>query len=202
MNMTTTTSANQPLSLSLKTGFSLIIEDHENEDITTIRQFLVIEQFSELMEYFFQSTSLGVALFDEKFEVITSVGWQKICTHFHQKHPESFKSCIESQNYFRKNFKPDEVLSLKCNNGLWDMAYPIYAGHTFLGYVGFGQFFISDDVIDKEFFIQQSQKYNFDTEAYIGQLRNIPIFPIQKLESHIILFLNLLKLNIKKVNVQ
>lgn len=82
------------------------------------------------------------------------------------------------------------------------MAYPIYAGHTFLGYVGFGQFFISDDVIDKEFFIQQSQKYNFDTEAYIGQLRNIPIFPIQKLESHIILFLNLLKLNIKKVNVQ
>jgi len=196
------TSEKTSLQISLKPDFSLVFDKNEYPTITSIKEVLVSKQFSELIESFFQSSGLGVALFDEKFEVVTSVGWQKICTHFHQKHPESFKSCIESQNYFRKNFKPDEILSLKCNNGLWDIAYPIYAGHTFLGYVGFGQFFISDDVIDKEFFIQQSQKYNFDTEAYIGQLRNIPIFPLQKLESHISLFLSVLKLNVGKANGQ
>lgn len=201
MNKSTGTSEKTSLQISLKPGFSLVFDKNDFPTTTSIKEVLVSEQFSELIESFFQSSGLGVALFDEKYEVVTSVGWQKICTHFHQKHPESFKSCIESQHYFRKNFKPDEILSLKCNNGLWDIAYPIYAGETFFGYVGFGQFFVSDDVIDKEFFIQQSQKYNFDTEAYIGQLRNIPIFPIQKLESHISLFLNILKLNIETANV-
>jgi ligand-binding sensor protein len=93
------------------------------------------------------------------------------------------------------NFKPNEILSYKCKNGLWDLAYLIFRQKAFLGYVSFGQFFIDDEEIEKAFFVQQSQKYNFDTEAYISHLRTIPIFSNPKLESHIALFLMILNLN-------
>jgi len=194
MNNDTDNPEKRTFTISLKTDFA-IAKIRNAENIKSISQLIDIEQLSVIMEPFWQSTGLGVALFDENFDVLTSVGWQKICTHFHQKHPEAHKSCIESQNYFRKNFKPDEILSYKCKNGLWDLAYPIFQQETFLGYVSFGQFFINDEEIEKAFFVQQAQKYNFDTEAYISHLRTIPIFSSVKLESHITLFLTMLKLN-------
>jgi ligand-binding sensor protein len=183
------------LQISLKNPIKIIPENAAKKSIQSVKQLFGVDQLSELMEPFRLSTGLGVALFDEHFELLASAGWQKICTHFHQKHPEAHRSCIESQNYFRNHFKPDEFLSYKCKNGLWDIAFPIYNHDAFIGYVSFGQFFINEEEITKDFFVQQAQKYNFDMEAYISQLRSIPIFSREKLEAHVSLFLTMLKYN-------
>jgi ligand-binding sensor protein len=182
----------QPLAFSLKMENNFWGLNDRMERISSIKQVVEIDKLTNIIEHFSHSTGLGVAFFDEDFELLASAGWQKICTHFHQKHPDAHRSCIESQNYFRKNFEPDEMLSYKCKNGLWDIAFPIFQQDIFLGYVGFGQFFLNNEEIEKEFFVRQARKYNFDTDAYISHLRTVPIFPREKLESHVLLFLTIL----------
>lgn len=159
----------------------------------SIADIIDIEDLKEIMEPFYETTGLGVGLFDNKNKLLVSAGWQKICTHFHQKHPEASSSCAESANYFTKNFEPNKAISYKCKNGLWDMAYPIYVDDDFLGSINFGQFFFDNEKIDRDFFVNQATKYNFDQEEYLGQLRNVPILGADKINAYIKLFVTIIE---------
>jgi len=111
-----------------------------NHEIS-IATIIDLKDLKDLMVPFYEMTGLGVGLFDKNNKVLVSVGWQKICFHFHQKHPEANQSCIESERFFKKNFEPNKAISFKCRNGLWDIAYPLYIDDDFLGSIYFGQFF-------------------------------------------------------------
>ena len=167
-----------------------MIESNREISITTI---IDIDDLKDLMIPFYEMTGLGVGLFDNNSKLLASVGWQKICSHFHQKHPDANQSCIESERFFKKNFEPNKAISFKCKNGLWDIAYPIYIDDDYLGSFYFGQFFYDYDVIDKKFFINQAQKFNFDQEAYIGLLRQVPILNPSKVDSYVKLFVTIIE---------
>ena len=152
-----------------------------------------IDDLKEIMIPFHESTGLGVALFDENHELLASEGWQKICTNFHQKHPEAHHSCLESENYFKKHFKPNQAISHKCKNGLWDIAYPIFLDDNLIGSIVFGQFFYADEKIDKTFFIGQAEKFNFDQDAYITELKTVPIMNRGQIESYVKLFVKIIE---------
>lgn len=152
-----------------------------------------IDDLKEIMIPFYESTGLGVALYDENHQLVVSEGWQKICTNFHQKHPKANHSCIESENYFKQNFEPNKAISYKCKNGLWDIAYPIFLDENLIGSISFGQFFFDDEEIDKTFFVKQAEKFNFDQEAYISQLRKVPIINRLKIDSYVKLFVKIIE---------
>jgi ligand-binding sensor protein len=164
----------------------------DKDGINHVSSYLDTEGLQEIMNDFFDVTGLGVGLFDKKNEVVANAGLQKICSHFHQKNHETHKGCKQSEKFFKKNFSPNEAISYKCNNGLWDVAYPIYIGTDNIGNVRFGQFFYANEQIDKNFFITQAEKYGFDLEPYIEQLKQVPILEEKKVISSITLFLKVL----------
>lgn len=165
--------------------------------IISISDIINLDDLKEIMEAFLDATGLGVGLFDNNNKLLVSAGWQKICTNFHQKHPVAHKSCIESEKYFKNNFTPNKAISYKCSNGLWDIAYPIYLDDDFMGSIFFGQFFYDDEEIDKDFFIGRAKKYNFNVDAYIDQLKNIPILNRKKVESFVKLFVKIVEKSAK-----
>lgn len=165
----------------------------DNDLDVNIASIIDVEDFKDLMIPFYEMTGLGVGLFDQNNKLLVSVGWQKICSHFHQKHPEAHKGCVESENFFKKNFEPNKAISYKCKNGLWDMAYPIYIDDEFMGSIYFGQFFYDNDAIDKTFFLNQAEKFNFDQEAYIGLLKEVPILNQKKIDSYVKLFITIIE---------
>lgn len=172
-----------------------------NQDIS-LADLIDIEDLKEIMIPFYQATGLGVGVFDQNNRMLASAGWQKICTHFHEKNPVSHRSCKESENYFKKHFEPNKAISYKCNNGLWDVAYPIYIDDEFYGSIYFGQFFYSDDVIEKEFFLSQAEKFNFEPEAYINELKEVPILEKSKVDSDVKLFLKIVEKMAKSGRLQ
>lgn len=163
-----------------------------DEDLT-ISSILDLDDLKDIMEPFYEMTGLGIGIFDQQNRPVLTVGWQKICSHFHQKHPLSHKACIESEQYFKNNFEQNMAISNKCSNGLWDMAYPIFVDNELIGSIYFGQFFYDTDTIDKEFFLNQAAKYNFDQEAYIELLKKVPILSKQKIDAYIKLFVTIVE---------
>lgn len=165
----------------------------DSNTTVSISDLINIEDLKEIMDVFLDATGLGVGLFDNNNKILVSAGWQKICTHFHKKNPSAHKSCIESEHFFKNNFEPNKAISYKCNNGLWDIAYPIYVDDDFLGSIFFGQFFYDDEEIDKTFFEERARKFNFDVDAYIEELKNIPILKRTKVESYVKLFVKIIE---------
>ncbi|MFA9389887.1 MAG: PocR ligand-binding domain-containing protein [Prolixibacteraceae bacterium] len=165
----------------------------DSDEEISIASIIDLNDLKDLMIPFYQLTGLGIGVFDKNNRLLISEGWQKICSHFHQKHPESSKSCMESEIFFKKNFETNKAISYKCKNGLWDMAYPIYLDEEFLGSIYFGQYFLDTDKIDKSFFIDQAVKFNFNQEAYLEFLKNVPILNQQKIDSSIQLFVTILE---------
>lgn len=151
-----------------------------NHDIDSIETILEIKHLNEIIDSFYSFTGLGVAIFSANHKVLLKQGWQKICTNFHKKNNIASKSCFESEAFFQKNYMPNQVISFKCSNGLWDIAYPFFIKGVFVGSIHFGQFFFDDDEIDKSFFIQQAQTFNFDEDQYIDTLKEVPILNYNK----------------------
>jgi ligand-binding sensor protein len=75
-------------------------------------------------------------LFDKKNEVVANAGLAENLFPFSPEKPRNLhKGCKQSEKFFKKNFSPNEAISYKCNNGLWDVAYPIYIGTDNIGNV-------------------------------------------------------------------
>ena len=160
-----------------------------NKIFSSISQMVNIDDVVEIMDPFYRSTGLGVALYDENHVLLKSKGWQKICTLFHKQNTEAHKGCIESERFLTKGFRPDLAIAHKCRNGLWELAFPIFMNDKRIGHVNFGQFFLTGEEIDKNYFLEQAEKYSFDKEKYICFLRNVPILAVEKIESDVELFL-------------
>lgn len=159
---------------------------------SSIEDFLSINDLKLIVESFYELTQLGVGIFSSNHTSLINIGWQKICTDFHQNHPKASKSCKESEKYFRNNFTKNKALSYKCKNGLWDIAYPFYINNQYIGSIYFGQFFYTTDTIDKSFFKEQAEKFDFDTDQYINYLKNVPILAEDKVISAIRLLINVI----------
>jgi PAS domain S-box-containing protein len=55
-----------------------------------------VKAIQPLMDDFFRLAHIPMSLSDLEGNVLVCVGWQKICTRFHRKHPETSRYCIES----------------------------------------------------------------------------------------------------------
>ncbi|MCG8616503.1 MAG: PAS domain S-box protein [Desulfobacterales bacterium] len=116
-------------------------------------------------------------------EVYAAAGWQRICTEFHRKHPETNNRCIESDTHITGKINTGEVSAYKCKNGLWDIGIPIICENRHLATIFLGQFRYEDESLDKEMFIHQAQEYGFPTDRYLEALEEVPVFSREKVEA-------------------
>ncbi len=116
-------------------------------------------------------------------EIYAGVGWQRICTHFHRKHPETLARCVESDTAIAGKITKGETLAYKCKNGLWDIGIPIMCDNRHIATIFLGQFIYEDEKIDKVFFKNQAAEYGFNVDDYLGALEAVPVFTKEKVGS-------------------
>lgn len=167
-------------------------EPHQHEFSFT--DLVDCKQLQDLMNNFYELVGYGVGIIDNTNTVLVATGWQDVCTKFHRVHPETCKKCTESDNYITQMRQPHEPVEYKCQNGLWDIAYPIIIDGKILAGVYFGQFFYDDEIIDYPFFEKQAEHYNFNKLEYINSLKKVPVVSRKKVKSLISYYAKLAQL--------
>lgn len=158
-----------------------------------ISDLIDIDEFKELMEQFYNITNVSYGLVDAKGEVISGIGWQKICTKFHRGNIESRRLCIESDTSINVDLPSNKDFDVYvCKNGLMEAYVPIVIEGNHVGTLFFGQFFL--DKPDKEFFANQADKYGFNKEEYLIELDKVPIISMEDLNSYMKYFSQLAKI--------
>jgi PAS domain S-box-containing protein len=141
-------------------------------------QLVPVKQLQHLLEALFRLLGVSCAILDDREQVLVSVGWQTICSRFHRQHPETVEHCRQSDAYIKSRLDncAEGYSDYRCENGLWDVAMPIFIEERHLATFFIGQFFYTDEPPDLEFFRTQAARYGFDESAYLAALQQVPIF--------------------------
>jgi ligand-binding sensor protein len=133
-----------------------------------------INQFTKLMESFYQLDGIPHRLCDIKGNILSSVGCTNLCKNFHRKNPISAKRCSENNLNCKKVVKQEKGYSYYiCQNGLIEAVLPIYINNVHIGNLKFGEFLFDEPNID--FFRGQAIEFGFNEEEYIEALRKTPV---------------------------
>ncbi|GEM_PF-1996903 len=142
-----------------------------------------VSKIQELHDSIYKSFGILTAILDPDGTVLVSSGWNKICTEFHRKHPESAARCRESDIALAKPLgKNEKYKSYKCLNGLIDVAMPIYIEGEHIATLFTGQFFFEDPDVD--FFRSQARMFGYDEKKYLNALQDVPVITRDKLDIH------------------
>ena len=142
-----------------------------------------VEAIQLLMNDFYASTHIPMAIVDRGGSVLVGVGWQAICTCFHRIHPETCAHCVESDTLLSADVPVGEYKLYRCKNNMWDVATPIMVGDRRLGNVFTGQFFFDDEPLDYDLFRSQARRYGFKEAEYIAALDAVPRLSREKLNA-------------------
>jgi diguanylate cyclase (GGDEF)-like protein len=152
-----------------------------NESNFRLESLVDIAKLQSLMERFHQATNIPIGIISLDHEVLVGVGWQRICTDFHRKHPEACQNCRESDAFIHGLDDVDDFVEYKCKNGMWDIAVPLKLHGRTLATLFLGQFFYEHETVDRDYFIQQAERFGFDRQAYLDALDRVPTYSRKKI---------------------
>lgn len=155
-----------------------------------LEDIIDIKSAQSMMNNFYTLFKIPTALLDLEGNILMATNWEDICVNFHRSHPETRKSCKESDTQLSKGIPPGEFRLYKCKNGMWDIATPIIAGNRLLGNLYMGQFFFEDEEIDYEKFRKQAKEYGFDEKEYIKALEKTPRLSREKINTAMSFYLS------------
>lgn len=146
-----------------------------------ITDLIDLPLLQQLLNAFYELTGIRHAVLDAESNILSSTGWNEICTDFHRVCPRTEQRCIESDSYVSRHL--DEGLSYvgyKCLNGLMEYATPIIADGQYLGSIYMGQ--LLHEPPDGEFFINQAREFGFEEESYLEAVRKVNIAPEKRIK--------------------
>ncbi|QZY55376.1 PocR ligand-binding domain-containing protein [Crassaminicella profunda] len=150
----------------------------------TFTDLIDLKQFQRLMESFYNISKVPYTLLDLDGNILSSIGWQDICTKFHRINPKSASRCKKSDLSIKDRFNPVEKYGIyQCENGLMDAFIPVIVKDEHIATLVLGQFFLSHP--DIAYFRKQAQTFNFDESAYLKSLSRVPIITKEQLQSYI-----------------
>ncbi|MCP4591641.1 MAG: response regulator [bacterium] len=139
-------------------------------------------ELQELLESFCESVGIAAAIVDLEGKVLVGARWQRICTHFHRRNPQTCQKCIESDTVIANQLREGERFSVyTCKNGLTDAASPIIVHGKHIANLFVGQFLL--DPPDLRLFQKQAAEHGFPLDEYMSALADVPVVDRQKLES-------------------
>lgn len=155
-----------------------------------ILDLIDFEKVDTLLEGFNRTTGFVTAILDLEGNVLSKSGWRTICTEFHRIHPETSKKCTSSDTILAGKMAEGEKYHFyKCLNGLVDVAVPIVIKGEHIANLFTGQFFFSEP--DRSFFVQQANKYRFNSEQYLKALAEVPVFSEEQVKPVLDFLLNM-----------
>ena len=146
-----------------------------------LQDLIDVPKFQELLDRAYDAFDLASAILDNKANVLTASGWQKLCTDFHRVNPKTLEKCQASDMYILDHLEDAKPsVSYNCALGLVDCATPIFIDGEHLGNVFIGQFFTKAP--DLEHFRAQAETFGFDVEAYLEAVRRVPVISQDKMD--------------------
>ncbi len=140
-----------------------------------------IPKFTEVLDSFYKATQIPNGLVGEEGEIISQSGWVDACALYHRANPHSNQHCIQSNLELMSNLHEGQVAYSFCKNGLIDYATPVVIEGQRIATLFLGQ------VLDKEpdilFFQEQYKKFDYDKDAYLKAIHDIPIVPKEQMEA-------------------
>lgn len=150
-----------------------------------ISDLIDIPLLQQLFDSFYELTGIMHAILDAENNIISSTGWEDICTKFHRICTETEQRCKESDSYIAKHLYDGPYIGYKCLNGLMDYATPIVVEGQHLATIFMGQ--LLHEPPDEEFFHQQARDFGFEEVSYIKALHKVNIVPESQVK-HIMKF--------------
>jgi PAS domain S-box-containing protein len=143
----------------------------DKQDLTNL---IDLQALQSMMDDLYTVSKIGFALVDLRGNVLAANGWQDICSKFHRVNPQSLWNCLESDLILTQGVSQGEFRTYKCKNNMWDIVTPVFIGNKHVGNLFSGQFFFDDEVVDKDLFAKQAERFGMDKEAYLAALEKVP----------------------------
>jgi len=149
-----------------------------------LQDLIDIGLFQDLQDRLDVICSFPSSITDKDGKILTATAGQDICTQFHRKNKECEKLCIQSDLYIKNHIhEADPAVTYHCPLGLVDNAMPIIIDGFHCGNFFTGQFFLEEP--DMEFFRAQAGKYEFDEDAYLKAVKQVPIWTQKQLDNYL-----------------
>ena len=147
----------------------------------TFKELIEVEGMNHLFKSFYAIVGVPIAIIDLEANVLASSSWNPICTNFHRVNAESCAKCHESDISLANDLSKFKEFNIyRCKNGMTDSASPIIIENEHIANLFVGQYLLEKP--DREFFINQAERYGYDTNAYLNALDKTPILSAEKSE--------------------
>lgn len=150
-----------------------------------LEKLIDIKRLTRLFDAFHLATGIAVSIVSLDGETCADAGYQKICSDFYLRHPESAAAC--RQNKARLHAKltngVDPIVH-RCPFGLFNGASPMIIDHTHVASLFTGKFlFEPPDADTMAGFKQQAAKWNFDEAAFTSAVNDIPVISEERIKA-------------------
>jgi PAS domain S-box-containing protein len=150
----------------------------------TFKQLFDVEELEKICQKFSNLTGAATAILGLEGNIIVESGWQPICSQFHRINNETNKICIVSDTILTGELQKGKKYNIhKCENGLIDVAIPIFVANNHIANLFTGQFLNESPDIDA--FKKQAKKYNFDEQKYLAALDEVLIYSDDQIKNTI-----------------
>ena len=156
-----------------------------------LAEIIDYQAIQSMMDDFYRLARIPIRIIDLNGKVLGGVGSQDICVRFHRAHPETCKSCIESDVRLAAGIPQGEFRLYKCLNNMRDIATPLFVCGKHMGNVFSGHFFFDDEPVDYDLFRLQARKYGFDENEYMAALESVPRLRRSQVEAGMSFFIKI-----------
>lgn len=146
---------------------------------SSLSEIIDLDELRELMRFFYEAAGISVSLLDAEKTWLVTIGWQEICSRYHQVDPISRTRCLMSDERVQEYINSKQCLVYSCPNGLVEVGFPILLDDVPIGYFFLGQFLY--DQPDREHFRHQARERGFDESGYLDALNKVPIVSHQRI---------------------
>ncbi|HTY39111.1 MAG TPA: PocR ligand-binding domain-containing protein [Bacteroidota bacterium] len=144
-----------------------------------VRTLIDVPTLQQLTDQLYRAAGIPSALITPDGEILTQSGWQTICTQFHRRHPIAERECVASDTKLREEMLGGTRIAMyRCPHGLLDACSPVLIEGTHIANVFVGQVLIEAPTLEVEQqFRKQAEDFGFDEVAYLGALKDVPVYP-------------------------
>lgn len=134
-----------------------------------------IPRLTEIFEKFSKATGFTIGLIDNNsLEVLIKTGWHDICVNFHRANEKASEVCKKSNKILFSDLEDEKSIKIvTCEHGLYDCATPIIIEGKHIANLATGQLLMQKPDISR--FKQQAKDFDFDEQAYLKALLEVPV---------------------------
>jgi ligand-binding sensor protein len=149
-------------------------------------QLIDIAVVRPMLRTFSMTAGVPMSIVDREGKVLTTSGWQRVCSFFHRRFPLAVQRCIESDTdfagFYRNGHPPvsGDHFESRCRNGLVHIGFPIVIEGEHLATLFLSQFFY--DPPDLEYFRRQAKEFRIEEAPYLDAIQEVPILSRTRVE--------------------